>query len=459
MNRYFIFLLLPANVMGAVPVEPNLATAISTPGNYQAPTPAIPNPGIIISDIPGEPAAPFFDGSNFKERYVCSQLKVEKSDFFTQPGIFPSMHYHTIIGNTGSNKDSTKVTTFTTGGSTCSGWNDLRSAIWEPTLYNGVTGDIKNLVNAVLYYSAPKDATKATLVKKYGDGLQMIAGNTLGNAIGGFNDKNGITRFQCLARGGFPSSLTTNPTVYLQNCQYGSDMQVAVKFPECWDGVTEVINGKTYAKGSANHKAHMAYSSDITKAPYTIKQITHVGNVATVTLAYWSNSNSVWVPINHGLTTGRKIIISGVTGSSSSLYNTGQVPVTVTGETTFTYVMTGTPTTPAVLSNASKANVPSVANGCPVEYPIRGYEVAIHYNYRVNPTDNFAQLLLDSDMYLKNDTNWLTKTRGLTLHGNYGDGVSDKVKTMVIENVIKPHLNGNVGLLGMDTDGQLKRLR
>jgi hypothetical protein len=70
-----------------------------------------------------------------------------------------------------------------------------------------------------------------------------------------------------------------------------------------------------------------------------VSSITRVGTTATVTTA-----------TAHGLSNGAAII-SGVIGADAALYNGGQT-ITVTGTTTFTYVMTGTPAAVAVLGFA-----------------------------------------------------------------------------------------------------------
>lgn len=67
----------------------------------------------------------------------------------------------------------------------------------------------------------------------------------------------------------------------------------------------------------------------------TVTTLTHVGAVATVTTA-----------TAHGLVDKNKVTISGATGADGLLYN-GTFVIEVTGSTTFTYTMTGTPTADA----------------------------------------------------------------------------------------------------------------
>lgn len=69
-----------------------------------------------------------------------------------------------------------------------------------------------------------------------------------------------------------------------------------------------------------------------TATAQTISSITRVGTTATVTTG-----------ANHGLATGNRVTITGCTGADATLYN-GTFVITVTGLTTFTYTMTGTPT-------------------------------------------------------------------------------------------------------------------
>ena len=67
----------------------------------------------------------------------------------------------------------------------------------------------------------------------------------------------------------------------------------------------------------------------------TISSITRSGTTATVTTT-----------TNHGLATGNKVTVTGATGPDGNYYN-GSFVVTVTGLTTFTYTMTGTPSASA----------------------------------------------------------------------------------------------------------------
>ena len=72
-----------------------------------------------------------------------------------------------------------------------------------------------------------------------------------------------------------------------------------------------------------------------TTTAVAVSTLTHVGAVATVTTA-----------TAHGLVDKNKVIISGATGADGLLYN-GTFVIEVTGSTTFTYTMTGTPTADA----------------------------------------------------------------------------------------------------------------
>lgn len=77
---------------------------------------------------------------------------------------------------------------------------------------------------------------------------------------------------------------------------------------------------------------------------FPVTSITRAGTTATVTTG-----------INHNLATGDTVTIAGATGVDASLYN-GSFVITVTGLTTFTYTMAGTPTGNAT-SNALSTTV------------------------------------------------------------------------------------------------------
>lgn len=73
------------------------------------------------------------------------------------------------------------------------------------------------------------------------------------------------------------------------------------------------------------------FSIATTTTAATISSITHVGATATVTTS-----------TAHGLATNNRVTITGATGGDGLYYN-GTFVITVTGTTTFTYTMTGTP--------------------------------------------------------------------------------------------------------------------
>ena len=85
-------------------------------------------------------------------------------------------------------------------------------------------------------------------------------------------------------------------------------------------------------------------SADNPLEAFPVTSITRSGTTATVTTA-----------INHNLKTGDSVVIAGATGGDASLYN-GTFTITVTGITTFTYTMAGTPTGTAT-SNALSSTV------------------------------------------------------------------------------------------------------
>ena len=76
-------------------------------------------------------------------------------------------------------------------------------------------------------------------------------------------------------------------------------------------------------------------------APIAITTTTRSGTTATVTTA-----------TSHNFKTGQTIVHAGATGADASLYNISAV-ITVTGVTTYTYTMSGTPTANAVFNSLS----------------------------------------------------------------------------------------------------------
>jgi hypothetical protein len=156
--------------------------------------------------------------------------------FFNQPG---RSHDHTYFGNTATNASSTPQSLRAAGRTTCRLRADT-AAYWAPTLI--VNDRAVEPTYAVVYY------VRRTIdaVQPFPANLKMIAGTAAARSAQGV----AITSWSCGR-----SRIRSSPTI--PTCSTGSafrsTLRLQVNFPNCWDGSR---------LDSADHKSHMAYSSE-----------------------------------------------------------------------------------------------------------------------------------------------------------------------------------------------------
>jgi hypothetical protein len=155
--------------------------------------------------------------------------------FFNQAG---KSHDHTYFGNTATNAASTPQSLRAAGQTTCRLRRDT-AAYWAPTLF--VNGRAVEPSYAVVYYVR---RTRG-LVQAFPANLEMIAGTATARAAQGL----AITSWSCSRARGVSTTIPTCST----GSAFRSSLQLQVNFPNCWDGSR---------LDSADHKSHMAYSSN-----------------------------------------------------------------------------------------------------------------------------------------------------------------------------------------------------
>jgi hypothetical protein len=165
--------------------------------------------------------------------FACGFSHRNQDDPIVFPGLRGRSHDHTYFGNTSTNAFSTAASLRSAGTTTCRVRADT-AAYWAPTLF--VQGRAVEPRGAVVYYV--RRTTEP--VQAFPAGLKMIAGNAAARSAQGVQ----VTSWSCGRRS---SGSTTIPT-----CALGS-LRLQVNFPNCWDGSR---------LDSADHKAHMAYSTD-----------------------------------------------------------------------------------------------------------------------------------------------------------------------------------------------------
>jgi Domain of unknown function (DUF1996) len=146
-----------------------------------------------------------------------------------QPGL---SHDHTYFGNRSTNASSTPASLRAAGRTSCR-LNADTAAYWVPTLFS--SGNAVQPAGVTAYYV--RRTTEP--VQAFPAGLKMIAGSAAARAA---QDQR-ITSWSCGVR------RTVSSTI--PNCAFSLRLQV--NFPNCWDGTR---------LDSADHKSHMAYSTD-----------------------------------------------------------------------------------------------------------------------------------------------------------------------------------------------------
>jgi hypothetical protein len=207
------------------------------------------------------------DGGAF--RIVCSTSHLA----FTDPIVYPPngsvtypfrSHLHNFFGNT-SVSHLTQPTTLlaTVGNSSCVGGTANRSGYWVPAVIDTSTGFPVIPYANIVYYKNESTYRRANLtaVTVPPPDLRIIAGNpantstTLGNAY----------RWEC------PLGANFSATIPGAGCANGSDVQLLVFFPQCWDGVNKDTNTVQAQSAPYNypndHQSHMAYENPTTGCP------------------------------------------------------------------------------------------------------------------------------------------------------------------------------------------------
>jgi hypothetical protein len=157
------------------------------------------------------------------------------------PIVFPGhpgfSHDHSFVGNTTTDAFST-LDSLRAGSTTCRRAGD-KAGYWMPTLADNATP--VNPIGATIYY---RRRTRA-MVTPFPAGLKMIAGDS--KALSPQSLK--ITFWNCGPNAGIAPSSTV-PTCPDSGA---NGLRLHVNFPNCWDGQN---------LDSADHKSHMAYSTD-----------------------------------------------------------------------------------------------------------------------------------------------------------------------------------------------------
>lgn len=174
-------------------------------------------------------------------RAVCSPSHFNFDDALVYPGQPGRAHLHVYFGNTGADANTTPASLLSSGNSTCRGGIINRSAYWAPAIIDTNTGrpvvpDQENFVYYKTGYFGVRDAD----VRATPPGFRMIAGDSKSQVA-----QPRVAEFTCL---GVSDGRST-----LHSCPPGTQMRMAVHFPQCWDGVNLT---------SPDHRSHVAYPTE-----------------------------------------------------------------------------------------------------------------------------------------------------------------------------------------------------
>jgi hypothetical protein len=165
---------------------------------------------------------------------ACGFSHRNQDDPIVFPGQTGRSHDHTYFGNEATNASSTPASLRAAGETSCRLRADT-AAYWVPTLF--VAGNAARPLGAVVYYIR---RTREP-VQAFPANLEVIAGTATARSA---QDRN-VTFWSCGRRDVRVSS-------EIPTCENPS-LRLIVNFPNCWNG-TQL--------DSADHKSHLAYSSD-----------------------------------------------------------------------------------------------------------------------------------------------------------------------------------------------------
>ena len=264
---------------GALSAKSNLAPVITKEG------PASPPPSYTLDSSFDKPSKS--NPSDYMQHVdfnvVCllngvPPVRDAPDDPIVYPGQPGASHQHVFSGNKSVNAYST-LSTLEAGTSSCLLSQD-KASYWMPELYT--SGKVNTPFHARAYYRAGSLKTLSHIPH----GLRMIAGNAKATTP----QSSSIAGWQC--RQVSPDVVTIGKQATIPTCASADLLEGSVVFPNCWDGVN---------LDSADHKAHMAYSSsDNCDAAHPV-------HIPQLTLAYrytpgTTNSSSYLSALNSGLT-------------------------------------------------------------------------------------------------------------------------------------------------------------
>ncbi len=171
-------------------------------------------------------------------RTVCDFSHMSADDPIVAPGRPGASHLHTFFGNTLVNANSTADSIRNSGDSTCAGGIVNRSGYWVPSMIDTRSGTPLKPSFFIAYYKTGSNGVAKTDIRAMPEGLRMVAGDMMASG------PDSRTTYGCL------DAPTYQPFKSIPVCNVGTEVNIALTFPQCWDGIN---------LDSPDHKSHMAY--------------------------------------------------------------------------------------------------------------------------------------------------------------------------------------------------------
>ena len=194
---------------------------------------------------------------------TCEKEHSSQDDPIVFPGTNDgSPHKHDFYGNPSVDENSSTASLQAETDTSCTHPFD-RSALWTPRLFKmvGMTEVAMTPKDAVVYYRPVNLVDTADLHLPVG--LQMVAGkkNIIFEGPWGMKD---VFKWTCLAPDNEDETWNTS-LVLLDSCNDGNgplngDLQLQVRFPNCWDGVNLQAPAPNDTKEEVWAQAHVQYS-------------------------------------------------------------------------------------------------------------------------------------------------------------------------------------------------------
>jgi Domain of unknown function (DUF1996)/F5/8 type C domain len=167
----------------------------------------------------------------------CAVTRNKADDPIVFPGQAGASHMHTFMGSTTTDAAST-TGSLSAGGTSCVTPAD-KSGYWFPTMYNG-DKVISPTGPQVIYYKS--GIYDYRTVQPFPKGLRFVVGSPSATEDQFKTNPGAVEGWEC----GNSSKNWDFPA----NCPAGSELNVRMQAPSCWDGVH---------LDSVDHKSHMAY--------------------------------------------------------------------------------------------------------------------------------------------------------------------------------------------------------